>query len=314
MTLGTALLMAGAAVAVGTVLGWLVAASLWTVTAKLKWPARSRATFIAQVRLLPLAVPVILVIAEMQAFARFEESREESAGLLLVGLAVVGVALLIDAVWQCATCARATARLIAEWRSTATPLSLSNWMGRAWAIQPAFPIVAVAGPFRPQLFVASQVIRRCSSQEMAAIIAHEHAHVTSRDTLMRFLFAITPGTRLFSGVAERFERVWHAAAEEAADQWAGHIAGHLELASALTKVARLVPATPPSAAASALIGESELDTRVLRLIEASGPLHRKRAAWTPVLVLVVLVAITLTSAVAAGLHELFELLMSTGVS
>jgi hypothetical protein len=31
-------------------------------------------------------------------------------------------------------------------------------------------------------------------------------------------------------------------------------------------------------------------------------------------VLVVLASITLTSVVAAGLHELFELLMSTGVS
>jgi hypothetical protein len=305
-------LMACAAVPIGTTIGWLCASGVARLLRDVRWSARARASLLAQARLLPLAFVIVLVAAQVHAFARFETSRAESAGPLLTVLALAGVMLVADAIWRAAMAWRATARLTAEWRASATALSLANWARPAWAIRPTFPVVAVIGAFRPQLFVAQQVVDGCTSRELAAIAAHEAAHIAARDNLIRLLFEMTPGARAFARVADAIERQWRAAAEEAADAAASRNSDRLDLASALTKVARLAPITAPeSIAASALIDGSDLQARVRRLIDAPPEPPLQRVAVLPALLLLALAAASQLPQAGASLHELFELLVRT---
>ena len=134
----------------------------------------------------------------------------------------------------------------------------------AFAIEDPFPVVAVVGVFRPRLFVAERVLRECSRSEVAAMIAHECAHVSAGDNLRRLLIRLSPD--VFMG--RRLDRLWSGAAEEAADARAAgdDLGARLDLADALIHVARLaVPTAPPLASAFYLGGS--IDERVRRLVE-----------------------------------------------
>jgi Zn-dependent protease with chaperone function len=305
-----AVLMALSAVTVATVLGWSLVALASRFVPRASWPARSRATLLAQVRLLPLMCTVLLVSAQVHAFLEFETSRAESAGPLLFLLAGIGLALLLDGSSRAIQLCRTTAATIARWRSTAIPLAFSNWRGPVWAIRPVFPVVAVAGAFRPRLFVARQVLHRCTKDEMAAILAHEAAHVAARDNLVQLLFVLTPGARIFAKLATSIEAEWRAATEEAADNAASAETDPLHLAAALTKVARLaIVAAPRGVTASALISATDFDMRVRRLVDSAPAPRRRHSAWLPSVALIVTAVISQLPAVAAGVHEVFELLV-----
>ena len=306
--LGLGLLMASAAFTLGTATGWVVVAATMPFLNRLRGPARSRAVVLAQLRLMPLAIGIVLVVAQVSAFARFEQSRAESAGPLLITLAMFGFALAADAIWRAGRCWRATSALISRWRHEAEPLVLGPWHAPAWLIRPAYPVVAVIGALRPELFVAHQVVERCTAEELSAIAAHEAAHVEARDNLLRLLFALTPGAALCSWVARALERTWSAAAEHAADVAAGDRAGCLPLASALTKVARLAPLPVQAVAASGLIGTSDLDARVRRLLEPSEQ-QRARVTWLPAATLLIAALAFQLPFFSAKLHDVFELLV-----
>jgi hypothetical protein len=311
MTPPIGLLMAAAAVAIGTGLGWALLYAVMPWTRSGSWPARSRAQWLAQLRLLPLVSAVALTAAQVQAFVRFEPARVESAGPLLIGLAAAGALLGADAAWRAWRCWSGTRRLAAAWRGHAEPLVLTSWTSPAWVIQPAFPVVAVVGAWRPHLFVARQVLDRCTPAELAAIAAHESAHVRAGDNLIRLLFALTPGARLATAVSRRLEDEWLAASEESADQRASARTSPLDLASALTKVARLAPVMISPVSASALINVSDVNTRVRRLLAGAPSPATARTVWFPAL-MALTVAVTLQlPLVGVRLHELFEWLVRT---
>jgi Zn-dependent protease with chaperone function len=296
--------MACAAVTFGTAIGWAVAAAGARLVSCDARSARGRAVVLAQMRLLPLATVIILVAAQIHAFVRFEGNRPESPGPLLFGLALIGALLLLDASYRGLSMWRETARLTLRWRRAAVPLRVARWHGPAWVIRPVFPVVAVVGAVRPQLFVAQQVVDGCTPTEMAAIAAHESAHVAAWDNLTRWLFAITPGAALCRGVASVLEGRWLASAEEAADAAAARNADPLDLASALTKVARLAPADAPVlTAASALIGASDLEMRVRRLLVSDVQSQHNSTAWTPTILLLVTALVSQTATAGSLLHE-----------
>lgn len=293
------------AITVGTVVGWTLAAAALPVAGRLRWAPRSRAVFVAQMRLLPLAMSVLLVVVELQAFLRFEQPRNELPGALLALLAGVGLILIVTTIASGVRCVRATTALSAAWRQRAIRLRHSDWRGPVWVIRPSQPVVAVVGAIRPQLFVASRVLRSCSRREMAAILAHEAAHVRARDPLLGLLFAFTPGTLYVRTLADDLESLWRDAAEESADQRAGEAVGHLELAAALTKIARMMVPTSHAALTIQLIGKADVARRVRRLVDGPWPEETSRS-WWPALVLMLLALIAQTSAVAGRLHELLE--------
>ena len=304
-------LLAGAAATLATIAGWLAAAlsSRWLQTCS-GIPAPTRVVLLAQARLLPLAAVVILVASQIRAFLSYEAARAESAGPLLIAIGLAGLFMCCSAAWRGVTGWRDTALIVDAWQRSGRACSIDEWSRPAWAIAVRSPVVAVVGALRPQLFIARQVIDACTPDELAAIVAHESAHVASRDNLVRLLFRITPGARLFARIAEPLEQAWQAAAEQAADLAAGRSAGGLELASALTKVARLAgPPAPAMTPASTLMSDSDLPSRIRRLLEESVCAERHRASWLPAAIGIAIAALAQAPPMAMRVHELFERLV-----
>lgn len=272
-----ALLLAFATVTLGVVAGAVVivlAARLLPRMGAARIGARTRASLLAQARLAPLNFTLVALPLVQLAFWRFEPAAaQESSGPALTLLAAVGAAIVARVLARGWTALAATRAIARAWRAAGVRRVLPGWHGRAWIIDTAFPVVAVVGVRRPDLYVSARVLSACTAAELAAIAAHEHAHVAARDNLTRVLFALAPAT---GASAARLERAWAATAEEAADLGARAAGDGLTLARALTTVARLALGAPsaPPLAMSAFIGGESLEARVTRLLEPARPSGR----------------------------------------
>jgi len=230
-----------------------------------------RFCLLAQARLAPLSLTLLALPLVQLAFWRFEPAaHQEVPGLVLPLLAVAGLGVLGTVMvrgWRALAATREVAR---AWRTTAIAGTVPGWRGRAWVVETAFPVVAVVGVRRPDLYVSADVLGACSAAELAAISAHEHAHVAARDNLMRVLFALAPAA---GWAAARVEEAWASTVEEAADLGARAAGDGVTLARALTTVARLSlgTAAAPPLAMSAFIGGDSLEARVRRLLEPARP-------------------------------------------
>ena len=302
-------LLALAALSIAAGFGWTAAAIAWLSVRRLRLGATTRAALLAQIRLLPLIAVVALVSAQVVSFLRFEqEIPGESAGPLLIITALPGLALLVDAMLAAWKSWRMTQAVVGSWRASASPLVMPMWQHRAWRVERQYPIVAVVGVVRPELIVATRVAAACTDAELAAIAAHESAHVRSGDNFLRAAFSITPGAAFLGSLAAAIERDWSAAAERAADEHARATTSGLDLASALTKVARMAIGPAPARVGSALIGEVSLEERVCALLEPPAPERRLPITGFAAAGWVAVVALLLQPQSLSGLHELFELL------
>ena len=304
-------LLALAAVAMTTAAGWALAIfASRTIRCLRIRSAAVRAVLLAHSRLLPLTLTLLVLPAQIVGFVRLEGAAPESAGPMLIAAAVLGLFLSLDAIWSGVRALRGTRAIVNQWRATASPFCVPAWTREAWLICRRLPVVAVVGIVRPQLFIARQVAANCTAPELAAIAAHEAAHVAARDNLLRLLFRVTPGARFASRIDAELEREWVAAAEEAADADARREADPLDLASALIKVGRLsAHGTPEPTDVSALIGSNDLEARVRRLVDPQPPANQTRFAWIPLAWLVGSFILLQTSPALSVLHELFELLV-----
>jgi hypothetical protein len=183
-----------------------------------------------------------------------------------------------------------------------------GWTGLAYRVEVEFPVVAVVGTWRPELFVADRVAAACSPVEIAVVAAHERAHVAALDNLTRAAFAATP---LPARLSSRLEHAWAAASEEAADLAARAGGSGVTLASALLKVAALAlpAASPRPALASALIGAGGLEPRVRRLL-APPPALGRTTWWLSVACTAGLVAAS--SSLLRQVYDIAEFVVAAG--
>jgi Zn-dependent protease with chaperone function len=141
----------------------------------------------------------------------------------------------------------------------------------AFRIDAPQAVMALAGILRPRLLVTRGLIDALTPEELAAAIAHEVGHHRAWDNLKRLAMLGAPDVLRWTPAAHRLEHQWAAAAEHIADAAAAHASGgsaRLALASALVKVARLMPPpTPVTEPISTLIGGGEIASRVQRLID-----------------------------------------------
>ncbi len=245
-----------------------------------------RADRLLRWQLLPsAAAAAVLVFAAIGLF-RFE-SREgdEVVGRTFWTAGVFGGALVLLIVVRLIRMRRQTRQLLRSWLSSATPVALRDVAIPAFAINTGFPIVAVIGVLRPQLVIDAQVLRACTTDELAAILAHERGHVRRWDNLRRAAFAAVPGPWFSPDLRE----AWRDATEEAADDLAAatNRDTRFHLATALLRVSRLAP--PREAAsgwqaqlpASALYRGENIEGRVRRLVDPpTGPDHGGRPSTT----------------------------------
>lgn len=281
-----------ASVAVATATGHAVMAAAERALRGAWWlrrGARTRAGWLLHARLAPATLSLLFVPLVQLAFWVFEPATgSESVGLVLPGLAVAGLAVVLLGVRRAVVTVAATRRLTTTWRRVAAPHAVDGWQGPAWLVATQYPLVAVVGVRRAELFVSHGVERACSAREIEAIAAHERAHVRGHDNLTRLALALTPA---LGRSAACLERAWESTAEELADLQSRAGGDGLTLARALMKVARLAAGleVPQALPISALIGTGDLEARVRRLLAAPAapgrPVGRVPAALAVVLVL-----------------------------
>jgi Zn-dependent protease with chaperone function len=275
---------------------------------------QDRASFLLRIRLLPLVASVLWSALAMGAFLLFESRRsDERTGVVLELLAVVGGALLLSAAVRLAVTLTRHRRVVRGWFAAAEPITLSGISIPAVAIESAFPIVAVVGIFRPTLVIARNVLDACTAEELAAILAHECRHITRGDNLRRTLLIALPDPLGWLAVGREIDSAWHDASEEVADEAPGFDrgeAGRVALASALIRVAKMVPAGLPLAEipASALYRGEPLEQRVRRLLDPIPPRPRapRHYQW-----LALAGVITLSIVLLGPIHELLEVAVTS---
>lgn len=257
----------------------LCVAALWPAlapaSARLRPWIRARLVFL--LRTAPALLALVTVLALLIPSYVIHEPRDTeeavSAGLgLLAALSLLGIASSARrgiAAWL------ATRRLLRTWEKHARPAALENYGMPAFRIRHRFPVIGIVHFSRPRLFIAEQVFQALSSEELAAALAHEQGHLAAGDNFKRALLAVCRDVLGMLPGGRDLERMWSAAAEEAADDYAARTgpAAALDLASALVKLARLAPAgsAPLLPAGAHLVAgdPGSITARVVRLAEMS---------------------------------------------
>lgn len=268
-----------------------------------------RATFLFQLRLLPIVASVLWASLAMGSFFFFEpRGANERIGDVLMVLAACGMGLLLAAAARVTLAMVRHRRLLRAWLKSASPVTLPGITIPALAIETTFPVVAVVGVLHPRLVVARRVLDECPSDELAAILDHERGHITRHDNLRRMLLLALPDPLSWTRVGRAMDLAWHDAAEEVADEAPGQDrgdAGRIALAAALVRVARMVPAgeTLNELPASALYRGEPLERRVRRLLDPIPPRPRapRRYQW-----LALAAFIGLSIVLLSPIHELLE--------
>lgn len=272
-------------------IGSIVVASLWRVLKRFScfWTAAFRADFLFTLRLFPILISVLgvscFLIPSYIAYEPPATNEVVSIKLgLLAALSLAGIAL---AVWRGFSSFRATQKLLADWLRHAEIIQLENITLPTYQIQHPFPVIAIVGVLRPKLFIARSLLATLDNDELAAALAHETGHLKKLDNFKRGLLRVCRDALMMIPSGRLLDREWLQTSEAAADEYAARCApsSALDLASALIKIARLIPdgATPTMPAGAFLMGDETggIAWRVQRLTEIAeqGQQQEKRTVW-----------------------------------
>ena len=239
------------------------------------WPASSRARLLFALRVSPAIIAVVCVGALLlPAYIAHEPRRVvEPVSLKLGVLAAISAGGLLLAFWRGGVAWGATRRLINDWMRGAEPVKFDQIPIPAYRLRHQFPVIAIVGAIRPKLFIADHLFQSLTREELAAAIAHESGHLAARDNLKRALLRACHDALAIVPSGGTLDRAWAEASEAAADEHAARGGSDvaLDLASALVKIARLVPegVKPAIPAGALLIGDDAggIARRVRRLTQ-----------------------------------------------
>ncbi len=278
----------------------------------------SRPSFWLALRLLPGAAGMVFVLAIVApAFHRFEPADPgEAVGLGLVCLAAAALAVLGRAAVRGAAGWRFAVRQGRAWLRDSDELSCPGARVPVHCARSARPAVSLIGVIRPRVFVTRPVIDALTPDELQAVVAHELEHRSAWDNLKRLAVLAAPDLLGSVAAGRRLEARWVQAVEADAD-WRtgrGEPCRRLALASAILKVARLMPAvTPFSAPVSELYSGGPIAARVERLTRADlqrGP--SRMLPWTALGAAAVIGWWATSAPVLHAIHHVTELLVGLG--
>jgi Zn-dependent protease with chaperone function len=305
----------------------LMIAGLWRVggAATKNWTAAARARLLFFLRILPpvLAFLTVALLLVPSYLAYEPRHAAETVSFKLGLLAFLSAAGIVVSVYRGIATHRATTNLTSDWLRQGKPIRIPGIDIRSYEIHHAFPLIGIVGFLRPRLFIASQVLVTLTPEEISAAIAHENGHLTSRDNLKRGVLQACRDALLIIPCGRLLDRSWSEASEEAADENAA-MQGNgvaLDLASALVKIARIIPmgGRPTMPAGVFLLGDEEtkgIKSRVRRLIAlatsergagARYELSTKLFVWIPAaLILAGFVSAATNPHLLTGVHSLIE--------
>lgn len=242
------------------------------------WSATTQASIIFLLRIAPaVAGLACLVLLIIPAYVQHEpRSTSEAVSYKLALIAFLSAAGIGLAVVRRIASWRATARLTADWLSHGLRISIPGIDIPCYEIQHQFPVIAIVGILRPQLFIASQIFERLQPEEISSAVAHEMGHLIARDNLKRGLLRACRDALLIIPCGRMLDSHWSQASEVAADEYAAGQGKRvaLDLASALVKIARMIPsgARPAMPAGVFLVGDEPggIKARVSRLVQLAG--------------------------------------------
>jgi len=230
-------------------LAWFFAINLMS-SAAIAFAARrshERAFLLLALRLLPAALSTAFVAGVfLPSYWRFEpRDSMEGFAVTLTTFAALATVVLAAAASRGAGAWWRAIRRARMWTQTAEPFAIAGVDLPAFRVEAPQPLMALVGIVRPRLIVTRGLIETLTCEEVAAAAAHEMAHHRAWDNLKRLVMRAAPDILHWMPAARRLEREWAAAAEHNADAAAPIVASRaarLALASALIKVARLMPA------------------------------------------------------------------------
>lgn len=299
----------------------------WTLLGRYTngWSGANRARVVFVLRILPAAAAfAFMLFLLVPAYLAHEpRTNHEPVSWKLALVALVSALGLGLAVIRRIAAWRVTMRLENHWRRHSTPVSFPQLGIDAFRIDHQFPVIAIIGVLRPRLFVADQVLRSLAPEELAATVAHETGHVLARDNLKRGMIGACRDALMTIPCGRALDRAWVEASESAADEYAAARGPRvaLDLASALVKVARMIPpgVRPAMPAGAFLIGNDDaggVKTRVGRLLDLAGnhstlsssPANGSGVAlWIPIGLAVFMLTLAASKPhVLASVHSLIE--------
>jgi Zn-dependent protease with chaperone function len=243
----------------------LVTGGLWRVfggTTR-RWSAFSRARLIFLLRIFPALVAMLcVVLLFVPSYLAYEPRHTgENVSLKLALLAFISAIGIGVAATRSIAAWRVTARLAGDWIAQGERIAIAGINIPTYRIDHYFPVIAIVGIFRPRLFIATRVLDLLSAEEINAALSHEKGHLSARDNMKRGLLRACRDSLLIIPCGRPLDRDWAEASEEAADEWAASEGRNvaLDLASALVKIARIIPegARPTMPAGVFLFGEDE---------------------------------------------------------
>lgn len=309
----------------------LIGAALWRAISRpaLRWPAATRAGLLFALRIFPATAAIVAVAALfVPSYVVYEPLQTgETVSLKLALLALFSASGVALALWRGLASWRATQRLVIDWMRHAEPISLEGVSVPTYRVEHQFPVIAVVGVIRPRLFVGSRIFHSLNGEELSAAVAHEAGHLAAHDNLKRWLMRACRDVLVIVPTGRLLDRAWKDATESAADERAASAGAHvaLDLASALVKIARLVPVggKPTMPAGAYLIGEDTTNgiaerVRELTRIAETDETHEGSyinalgfTTWTCFILFLVVVAFAATNQhILASLHAGIERIVS----
>jgi len=304
----------------------LVASLLWKVFGRriTRWSGHRSAQTLFLLITAPLALGLIGVFFFLgPAYLRHEPRvGHEDVSVKLAILSTLSAIAIAVAIGRGIATWRSTNRLTADWLLHAEPIQIPTINVPTFQVEHKFPLIAVVGAFRQRLFIAKQVFDTLTPAELAAALEHETGHILAHDNLKRALVRACRDLVSIPG-ARGLDRAWLEASEAAADEFAVRRSRKisLDLASALVKIARMIPpgAHPTMAGAFLANDESALGfrARVRHLVSLADDSQEQKtraesvsefqlARFIPVALSLLLIALTSQSQVLPTVHAVIE--------
>ncbi len=269
--------------------------------------AACRAAELFRVRMLPASAGLFAAFGIiLPTFLWFEPAdTQEPVATMIAVAAAVGAVLLARGVWRGVLAWRATRAMARDWRHRGHRIHSLDLSLPVFVIDEPYPMVAVVGFWRPELFISVHVLRACSADEVRAMAMHECAHVAARDNIKQLLLRVCPD---LLPANRGLDALWTNAAEEAADAAAAAARPdlRLDLAQALISVARLAPSVRRPMPVSAFYSGAGIDARVRHLLHPAEPQAPSRFSTSTVSLALAAAAILVAVASGPALHDALE--------
>lgn len=205
-------------------------------------PARQAARRLWLYRMLPSGGGLVLwAWFCLPGYLGWEPRIREHTGFIALLAAMAGMVWVLFPLARAGRAMWRTEMLLRKARRCGRMVRVEKEAAPALEIQSQYPLLALAGSWRPRVLIAKVVREGLSQAELRAALRHEAAHRAARDNLKRLGMLLLPPAWPGGRGARALEREWARQTEWAADDEAAGADGseRLPLAAALLELARL---------------------------------------------------------------------------